>query len=275
MAAETKKWGWLDTLTIVKEIVDLLGLAAFVKVFFSDKNAKKVEAWIAADYRPKVAKLIANLQPNRGNNLLRRLREADKIGEEDRLSRCLGKFVDDDDADDIFKLLDSVNDDQFNAIMMVLEDDRVHQFLVRAKNWFKTNKDEFDAAVRVRIETWLKDIEKWEREQLAKAAARTPNPTAVKLLENPLRIFPWFFRRHKGPALYLALIPAFLLGATLYSVIKNSRFLSRLRIGEWIGEWMPLAWTFFGVAWPLFAILVILGVLWLCGRIAHRKAASP
>ena len=177
----------LEWLVIGKEILDLLGLAAFVKVFFGEKTAKKIEERIVADYRPKVLAAIFRLPLNRRKNLERRIREAQEAGTEDQLTYSLGKFVDGEQAQEILMWLDSLTPAEFKAMTDILDDDKLHQFLVRAQNFIKEHLGD-NAKWHVEVERLQHNLEVWARREKAAAAARRKVTAFDRVLENPFRL---------------------------------------------------------------------------------------
>lgn len=192
-----------NKLEIIKEIfdiaADLPGIAAFIKVFFGEKAAKQFEdvnaKKFAANYRPKVQAMFFSLPENRRKNLEWRVREAQSAGTEDQLTYSLGTILEEEPdvekAKEHFMWLDSLDDDRFNAMMDILHDDKLDQFLTRASRWMGKHMAEFNDRWHVRLEALQHNVEVWERRQKAKAAETTPNPTARRVLRNPLWIIPW------------------------------------------------------------------------------------
>lgn len=192
MADKTGGLKLIDVLEIAKEVLDLLGIAAFVKVFFggekgmektAEENAKRFAAALHGDYRPKIIAAIKGLQPARGNNLLRRIGEAQKAGAENRLTASLGR-IPDDELVEVLAWLDACPDDKFEAMVGVLNHDPFNQFMTRAKECLAG----FNADWHVGVESAEHNVKAWRRRQKAKIAAMTPNETAIKVLTWPKRI---------------------------------------------------------------------------------------
>jgi hypothetical protein len=126
----------LPSLKTLKEVFDVVAhLHTIGKLgeLVPEGIKKRIEERWEHDYRPEVWALIYELHPHERVNLIRRLTEGQANGTEDTICWALGR-IPENIRKDAFIWLNRASDQEFNAMINILVDDKVNQFLIRAKN---------------------------------------------------------------------------------------------------------------------------------------------
>lgn len=173
---------WHNLKDIFDVVEGLPGLAAFIKVFFgSEAGQKKLEKRLFEDKRDELFEDIYGLPEENRKKLIRRLRQAERRGEEDRLVWNLCK-INRKVRPDMLAWLDSLNDSEFRVMVDLLDDDKFHQFVVRMSRFFRKEvapvvKDALNATTTAVKKEWPKAKRRLKRTD--QRVARQLNQFAV------------------------------------------------------------------------------------------------